>query len=40
MIDRSRGRAPTHKRGLFAVRGVGFLRRAERRAMARRNFVL
>jgi hypothetical protein len=30
MIDRSRGRAPTHKRGLFAVRGVGLLRHAER----------
>ena len=28
MIDRSRGRATTHKRGLFAVRGVGFLRLA------------
>jgi hypothetical protein len=39
MIDRSRGRAPTHKRGLFAVRGVGFLRHAERRALARRNSI-
>ena len=28
------------KRGLFAVRGVGFLRLAERRAVARREFVL
>ena len=38
-IDRGGGRADD-RRGFLAVRGADFLRDAERRAMARRNFLL